>query len=242
MIEIRREYIASTKDSLVDYDGLHAAGYLRQRDSFYKWLVSLLRPSPGQRLLDVSCGQGGMLRFAALAHLEPFGLDLSSIAVKSAGKLQAGVAVNVGDAECLPYADDTFDYVTNIGSLEHYLRPYRAVREMGRVLAPDGLACVLLPNTFGLLGNVLYVWRTGDVFDDGQPVQRYGTRKQWQNLLEDNGLAVIRVLKYEREWPRTWQDVRWYCLRPYKLVRVILSSVIPLNLSSFLVFLCHKAN
>ena len=177
-----------------------------------------------------------------MARLEEFGLDLSPVAIESASELNAGVAVNVGDAEHLPYADNTFDYVTNIGSVEHYLHPYRAVREMSRVLTPDGLACILLPNIFGLLGNVLYVWRTGDVFDDGQPVQRYGTPRQWQSLLENNGLRVVHILKYEREWPRTWADVRWYCLHPHKLVRAMLSVFIPLNLSSFLVFLCRKAN
>ena len=242
LVEIRRQDLDSIQTSLVAYNSLHGAGHLRQKDSFYKWLVSLLRPSPGRRLLDVSCGQGGMLRFAAKAGLEAFGLDLSTIAAKKARDLNKAAAVNVADAERLPFGNDAFDYVTNIGSVEHYFHPFSAAQEMSRVLKPDGLACVLLPNTFGLLGNILYVWRTGDVFDDGQPLQRYGTPKQWQGLLETNGLRVVRAIKYERAWPRTWADVRWYCLRPHKLARVILSAFIPLNLSSFLVFLCCKAS
>lgn len=242
LVEIRGKHIDSPQASTTSYDSLHASGYLCQRDSFYKWLIGLLHPSPGCRLLDVSCGQGGMLRFAAKAHLRAFGLDLSPVAAKQAGQSHFGAAVNVGDAERLPFADNTFDHVTNIGSVEHYFHPYCAVQEMSRVLKPDGLACILLPNTFGLLGNILYVWRNGDVFDDGQPVQRYGTPRQWQSLLEENGLEVSRVLKYEREWPRTWTDAGWYCRRPHKLVRVILSAFIPLNLSSFLVFICCKAN
>ena len=246
MVEIRGRHVTSTQASLAAYNGLHAAGHLVQRDSFYKWLVSLLSPLPNKRLLDVSCGQGGLLRFAAAARLRAFGLDLSPTAIEKVvervSELGTDVAMNVGDAERLPYGDNTFDYVTNIGSLEHYLRPRWAVREMSRVLKPEGLACIRLPNTFGLLGNILYVWRTGDVYDDGQPLQRYGTPKQWQSLLEENGLHIVRALKYEREWPRTWADLYWYCLRPHKLVRVMLSALIPLNLSSFLVFLCCKAS
>jgi SAM-dependent methyltransferase len=242
MVEIRGELMSSPQASRAAYDRLHAAGHLRQRDSFYKWLVGLLRPSPDKRLLDVSCGQGGMLRFATMARLKPFGLDLSPMAIAKARKLAVEAGVNVGDAERLPYGDSTFDYVTNIGSVEHYLHPHCAVQEMSRVLKPDGLACILLPNTFGLLGNILHVWRTGDVFDDGQPLQRYGTPRQWRSLLEENGLCVVRVFKYERERPRTWADICWYCFRPHKLMRVILSAIIPFNLSSFLVFLCRKAN
>lgn len=242
MIEIRGRHITSVQASSAAYDHLHREGHLQQRDSFYRWLISLLNPLPDKRLLDISCGQGALLRFAALARLKAFGLDLSATAVKIAHASNDDTTVGVSDAERLPYGDNTFDYVTNIGSLEHYFHPCQAVQEMSRVLKSNGLACVLLPNTYGLLGNILYVWRTGDVFDDHQPLQRYGTLRQWQDLLERNGLDVVRVFKYERAWPRTWNDLWWYCLRPHKLMRVILSPFIPLNLSSFLVFLCCKTS
>ena len=100
---------------------------------------------------------------------------------------------------------------------------------------------ILLPNTFGLLGNVLHVWRTGDVYDDGQPLQRYGTNAQWRKLLELNGLQIVKTIRYEREGPRTWGDLVWYLRRPHRLGRVLLAPLIPKNLSSFLVYLCRKA-
>jgi hypothetical protein len=109
------------------------------------------------------------------------------------------------------------------------------------VLRPGGHALVLLPNTFGLLSNILYVWRTGQVFDDGQPLQRYGTNGQWRQLLEDNGLRVEHTYKYERAWPRTWRDLAWYLLHPHRFVRPMLSLVVPTNLASFLVYLCSSA-
>jgi SAM-dependent methyltransferase len=241
LVELQGPGIKRTSDSAVSYDELHATGHLRQRDSFYKWLVSLLRPRAGQRLLDVSCGQGSLLKFGQEAGLVVAGLDLSSQAVAVARAQTKGKGgLLVANAEQLPYADGSFDYVTNIGSVEHYFRPGQAVAEIARVLHPDGLALILLPNTFGLLGNILHVWRTGDVFDDGQPLQRYGTHGQWCRLLEMNGLAVQRTLKYEREWPRTWSDVAWYAAHPHKFGRAILSWIIPTNLASFLVYRCRK--
>lgn len=242
MVELQGRYIHSVQDSLGAYDDLHDAGQLRQRDSFYKWLLSLLQPEPGQTLLDISCGQGLFVHFAAQAGLQATGIDLSPHAVATTAQITPAVDAAVADAEALPYADDSFDYVTNIGSLEHYFHPYRATQEMARILRADGLALVLTPNTFGLLGNIIYVWRHGDVFDDGQPLQRYGTNGQWQRLLESNGLRVARVLKYERALPRTWDDLLWYVLRPHKLVRALLTPIIPVNLSSFLVYLCTKTN
>jgi ubiquinone/menaquinone biosynthesis C-methylase UbiE len=241
LVELRGRQIDSVDDSARRYDELHAHGHLRQRDSFYIWLLSLLDPKPGQRLLDLSCGQGTLLHFAAAAGLHTTGLDLSPLAVQATAEAVPGSVVSVADAQRLPYADRTFDFATNIGSLEHYFRPHLAVREMARVLRPDGLALVLLPNTFGLLGNILHVWRTGDVFDDGQPLQRYGTVAQWRALLEAYGLRVTATIKYERAWPRTWNDLAWYLLRPHKLGRAFLARLIPLNLTSFLVYRCEKA-
>lgn len=239
-VELRGQPIGSAMDSLSAYDVLHDTGYLRQRDSFYKWFLSLLHPRPGRALLDVSCGQGAFLQFAIETGLLATGLDLSPVAVAITANRAPAADTSIADAEQLPYAEGTFDYVTNIGSLEHYFHPHRAVREIVRVLRSDGRALILTPNTFGLLGNILYAWRNGDVFDDGQPLQRYGTRAQWCRLLEQNGLSVERVFKYERAWPRTVNDVCWYVLHPHKLIRPLLSWIIPLNLSSFLVYLCSK--
>ena len=181
------------------------------------------------------------MHFAQEARLKTTGIDLSPAAVKAASLVVPSSNLTVANAENLPFKKGLFNYLTNIGSLEHYFNPARAIKEMSRVLAPTGLALVLLPNTFGLLGNIFHVWRTGDVFDDGQPLQRYGTPVQWSTLLQENGLRVIRVIKYEREFPRTWRDGCWYLLHPHKLVRVFLSFLVPQNMASFLVYLCRKA-
>lgn len=239
LVELWGPGIATAGDSAQDYDHLHAQGHLRQRDSFYKWLLGLLHARPGQALLDISCGQGALLSFAARAGLRATGLDLAPSALAAAAR-QAPAGLCLGNAERLPFPAGSFDLVTNVGSVEHYFRPAVAVREAARVLRPEGLALILLPNTFGLLGNVLHVWRTGDVFDDGQPLQRYGTHGQWRRLLEMNGLTVQRTVKYEREWPRTWPDLAFYARRPHKLIRAALAAVIPTNLASFLIYLCRK--
>lgn len=242
LIELRSPSIESTADSSQAYDTLHNTGYLRQRDSFYKWLLHVLEVKPGRRLLDISCGQGALVQFAHQTGLRASGLDLSPDATRLASQQTPAASLSVADATRLPYGDSTFDYVTNVGSLEHYFAPHDAIQEMARVLRLDGTALVLTPNTFGLLGNILHVWRTGDVFDDGQPLQRYGTNAQWRRLLTANGLQVEGTLKYERALPRTWDDLGWYALHPHRMARVVLSRVIPLNLSSFLVYLCSKSS
>ena len=120
--------------------------------------------------------------------------------------------------------------------------PQEAVRELARLLKPHGRACILLPNAYGLFGNIQYVFKTGEVLDDGQPLQRYATRRTWETLLTRGGLQVERLVPYsEVDWPRTPKDWLWLTCRPQKMVRAFLSTFVPPNFANQLVFLCRRA-
>jgi SAM-dependent methyltransferase len=245
VIEIHRRRVEGASDSEDAYDALYsdafmdpAAGHFPSR---YIWLVGLLRSRPGLRLLDVSCGNGYLLRAAGRRGLEATGVDISPAALEHARRQAPHARLVCADAERLPFGDTSFDRVTNIGSLEHYARPQCGVAEMARVLKPDGLALVLLPNAYGLFGNIQHVWRHGEVFIDDQPLQRYATRASWARLLEENGFSVVATLRYERELPRTWGDLWWYLRRPLSLIRALASPLIPLNLSNCFVFICRRS-
>ncbi len=234
MIEIRH-----TSETQPVYDAIYRGTAIRQMDSFFLWIQELLRIAPGERLLDVSTGRGQMVQLALERGIQAYGLDFSGVACRLASGRSPGHIV-CADAHALPFPDNSFDAVTNLGSLEHLQDMAQGVREMARVLRPSGRACITVPNTFGLFWNVQVAWRTGDVDDDGQPLQRYGTRRQWEQLLESNGLQVVEVRGYEHEhaFPRTWQDVRRYWFRPIRTTRMLLSPLLPVNLAGQFVFLC----
>jgi len=244
MIEINLEQVGDSQASQGVYDRLYNQAFsgvkTGQVHSRYIWLLGLLSPKAGHRLLDVSCGNGYLLRAAMRKHLEAWGLEISQVGLGQASVMAPGSSLICGDAEKLPFASDSFDYVTNIGSVEHYINPAASVAEMARVLKPQGLALVLVPNAYGLVGNILHVWRHGDVFVDVQPLQRYATRGWWTRLLQTNGLSVLRTFRYERELPRTWEDLRWQFAHPAKLLRALLSPLVPINLTDSFVFLCAR--
>ncbi len=221
------------------YDDIYKGKGILQLDSFYLWLINLLEPKQGRVLLDISCGQGRLVTLAQNQGLSAMGVDFSISGVKI-GSLESPTAWWVaGDGEHLPYPDSSIDYVTHIGSLEHYMDPQAGADEIARILKPGGKAVVLLPNSFGLLGNVRHVARTGDIFDDGQPLQRYGTRRVWESILTKKGLKIQKVHGFsEIPTPRTLPDLLWLLKRPQKLLRKFFNLFIPLNLTNHFVFIC----
>lgn len=238
MIEIRHPSTAAT-DTRTAYDAIYSdAGLTLQDDSFFAWVIELCQPQRGRRVLDVCCGLGTSLSIARRYGLEPVGVDFSRPAIQHA---QQHGAAWVGDAEQLPVATASFDYVINLGSLEHLEDMAQGVREMARVLKPDGKCVVMVPNTFGHFWTIWYAGLTGEVFDDGQPLQRYGTSQQWKRLLEANGLQVQEILPYELPPPRTLRQWATYLRKPKRYLPKLLGKYyLPVHLASMFVFRCTR--
>lgn len=108
----------------------------------------LLQLAPEDVVLDVACGPGNISR-RLLAHLHErgllVGLDASETmlarAVRDTGA--ANAAYVRGDAQRLPFRDESFDAVCCYAALYLIADPLAAIREMTRVLAPGGRIAVL---------------------------------------------------------------------------------------------------
>lgn len=243
MLEIRHQAVADGVSTQDAYDSFYEESEIMLRDSFYMWLVELLKPTKGSMLLDISCGQGRLVQLAQKRGLKGIGLDFALEGLRRGALLSPDVMWLVGDGEQIPFADGSFDYVTHIGSLEHYADFYAGASEIARLLTPDGRACILLPNSFGLIGNVRRVYHTGEIFFDDQPLQRYGTRATWERVLQVGGLEVERMVPWgEFNYPRTFKDLIWTLLRPQKLIRALIVPFIPKNLANHFVFICRRSN
>ena len=236
LIEIH--HVQSTDHLRNSYNRIYINQPIRHSESFYRWIISLLDLKPGQNYIDIACGQGRLVEIACEKTRRSFGTDLS-ISGLQASQLRT-MSFFVANGESIPLPENTIDRLTNIGSLEHYTQPQVGIEEISRVLRSDGIACILVPNTFGLLSTILYAWHNGKIADDGQPIQRYNTYYGWKEMLENGGLKIVEVRKYEMEWPSNWRDVWKLIFRPKNVVHLLLSFFVPLNLANSLVFLCVK--
>lgn len=123
-------------------------------------LLEQLDVRPGLSVLEVGCGAGNILEKITDAELH--GIDLSDyILDKARARLGRRATIVKGDAEALPYEDQTFDRVYCSEVLEHVLHPDKVIQEMRRVLTHNGVAVVSVPNE-GLINSLKQiVFKTG---------------------------------------------------------------------------------
>jgi SAM-dependent methyltransferase len=125
-------------------------------------VVRAVRLTSTDDLLDVGCGTGSYLRrLASDGHAGRLvGVDMSPASVAGLQDTPGVTAVE-GDAQCLPFADATFDVVTARHMLYHVPDPLLAVREARRVLRSGGRFAALVnfetttPVLMGLLADTV---------------------------------------------------------------------------------------
>ncbi len=98
--------------------------------------------SRGTRLLDVGCGAGLPSLLAALRGAEVSAIDASAALVAIARQRLPDADVREADLEHLPFADAAFDAVLAINSVFYAANPPAALRELGRVVRPNGRVVV----------------------------------------------------------------------------------------------------
>lgn len=103
--------------------------------------ITLLDVHPGTRVLDL--GFGGGLTFPALldAGASVVGVDRAPDMVEAAAarhRADDRVNVHVGDVNALPLADAAVDRVLTVNTVYFWPHLDAALREVHRVLAPDG--------------------------------------------------------------------------------------------------------
>jgi ubiquinone/menaquinone biosynthesis C-methylase UbiE len=119
--------------------------YSQRTDDFLDWIVERLKPRPGDLVLDVGCGRGPLhARLARRGARAILGVDRSP-AMVAATQQQANanrlpVVAIEANAERLPLADSSYDaaIVTHVLFLVDDVDT--ALRELRRVLKPDGRA------------------------------------------------------------------------------------------------------
>ncbi|MEI6562963.1 MAG: class I SAM-dependent methyltransferase [bacterium] len=168
-------------------------------------LPAAISLKPGDSILDIGCGYGGLLiylhrRLAATAgRLQLEGVDSSPLMVQRARDeiqqrgLESAIRIEQGVATQLPYEDHSFDVILCAYVIKHLsdesLR--HMLREVKRVLKPGGRFCL---------------W-------EATP-SRFGFMNVWNLMLLRIGISVIHLRSAE-DVGRILEEEGWVIQQPF---------------------------
>jgi SAM-dependent methyltransferase len=135
----------------------------------------------GHRILDVGCGTGANLEMLS-EFGEAEGIDVSKEALTFCR--ERGLRnVREGEAEHLPYPDNSFDLVTGLDVVEHLDHDLAGLKEMHRVLRPHGRALLFVPA-------FMFLWGVQDEVSNHR--RRY-TLAELKRLAQEAGFEIERA-------------------------------------------------
>lgn len=202
----------------------------------HRRLAARLGITARTRVLDVACGRGDWLLAARERGATVAGIDLSDRAIGHCREAMADGEFAVGPAETLPFADASFDLVTCLGSLEHFVDKPLALREMQRVATPHARFLLLVPNA-GFLTRRLGLY--GGTNQKGVKEDVYSL-DAWARLFADAGLGIearwadLHVLSWE--WIRKSHPGMW----PLRALQALALTLWPLDWQYQVFFLCRR--
>jgi SAM-dependent methyltransferase len=175
-------------------------------------LVSRAAIEPGMEVLDVACGTGNAAIPAAKQGARVTGLDLSPglIAIARERSTEAGVDVEwlEGDAQSLPFEDDSFDRV--ISAIGHMFAPdhKRTADELSRVCRPGGRIAVACWTPEGSIGSMFE--RLGGISpappEGFQSPLLWGTEEHVRELLGDAAEFERHIVQFDEPSPEIYAD------------------------------------
>jgi trans-aconitate methyltransferase len=164
-------------------------------------LIDVLDPQPGERILDLGCGDGAFTAMVSASGAEVRGIDASADLVAAARV--RGVAAELGNGRELAY-DAEFDAVVSNAALHWMGAPDRVLEGVSRALRPHGR----FVGEMGGKGNVASIVTALVAVLDRRGVDGasaipwyFPTAHEYRARLEANGFRVDEIALVPRPTP-----------------------------------------
>jgi SAM-dependent methyltransferase len=189
-------------------------------------IVAAAEIERGMRVLDMACGTGEpAISIAKLLHGagEVIGVDISSAPLEIARRRaeQRGltnVRFEQADAHQLPFPDDSFDRVTSRLGIMFFADLANALREMHRVLKPEGRVTLLAwgvmgqPYSSSTIGTLLRAMPGSDMPEAARKMFAFGQPGLLPGKLRAAGFSFVdeKFITVPWTWPGSPQEVWEY--------------------------------
>lgn len=168
---------------------------------FQRWagerLLEIHQPDNPERILDLGCGTGYFSRALQeqCPHSSYLGLDLSENMLCYAKDNHQGSLWLAGDAESLPFADDSLDLIFSSLAIQWCESLPRLFKEIQRVLSPGG--CFMFSTLLdGTLAELKRAWSEVDQVE--QHVNEFPFFEDYQAVIQESSLSEVCLQQEEK--------------------------------------------
>ena len=156
-------------------------------DFMYQRIPEIIRDKD---VLEIATGPGLLAKHVAPAAKRMIATDYSDgmIAEAKKGAYPSNLHFEKADATALPYADASFDAVLIANALHIIPQPEQALREIDRVLRPDGI--LIAPNFVEHKGTLLSRIWSGILRIAGIRFEHQWSAQEYLRFLESNGWEI----------------------------------------------------
>lgn len=165
--------------------------------TFQSQIIELIQNKLGnlkrRRILEVGCGKGyeslRVSKLGAAAVAIDYSKKAIKLLLKQAVRQKSNLRICQADVRRLPFGNSYFDLVFSQGVLEHFEDPKEVLQEQHRVLRPNGLVIIEVPNKY----NIYTVYKRVLIFLNkwAPGWETEYTYSSLNNLMEINGFQCI---------------------------------------------------
>jgi len=141
----------------------------------------------GKRLLDAGCGTGHFSQQAVKKGARVTSMDIGENLLEKVSEKCNSERV-VGSVLDMQFEDNYFDFIISSEVIEHTNAPYKAIGELYRVLKPNGILALTVPNQF---------WKWSCVLANTLKIRPYEGIENWvgysglKRELEAAGFSIL---------------------------------------------------
>ncbi len=138
--------------SVADSWGEHVDHVEQRAEVVTRLMINAVAPAPGEEMLELACGAGGLGlaiadrlapgRSVVLSDVAPEMVEIAQARAAGRGRVGGTVSTQVLDLEQIDMPDASFDIVVCREGLMFALDPVQAASEIARVLRPGGRAAI----------------------------------------------------------------------------------------------------
>jgi SAM-dependent methyltransferase len=163
-----------------------------------RFMIDLLRPSPGETILDIGCGTGHSMAALRNFGLQVTGIDPSPYMLDIAfALLGQQVSLYRGVAEDLPFEDNSFNHACLNTTLEFVESPAKALEEAFRVAKDRVYIGFLNRSALGKLQGMIGGRRDPAVYHLARRQSLWGLKRMVRRLLDDVPITWRTLCQFE---------------------------------------------